>query len=685
MNLKLQLLLLSFLLIVGFLTTITLYIVLDNKLRRKRNKEWYSGDDGHKDTLQTVLNQFYQKVYIKTVQFKLTRRYVRKLKKRLEAVHKYDEYRMRKVTMRVFLTISIVVVLLIVLIFSMNQNWFFSIISIFMVVVIHDVIVNQYIGKIEMKILTQMTDFLADVRHSYHEHGMVDEAIYEAYENTDKEISIQGERIYELLISTESSEALRNYFDTAPNKYLKIFAGLCHQVKEMGDRKVDEISLFLRNITYLNNEVNMEILKRGQLSYQLKNINLIAAVPLLMIQPIEKWTLANFPASEMFYGGAPGLFVKLIIVAIVFLAYLFLKNLQIDDTREYKKDKFQEIVEKNEKFKRVGRWLVPLKHTKKFNKLESLFKESGERLSFETYYLKRIVIFIVAFSVGFGVLTTVKTIRVNRVYTEPTTEFMFFDELTEEEYKAGMLETNFDNQFLYKMKGKKIAQNEVVEFVKKYSDSNSIKLAKKRALRIYEKHKTIESMYFKWYELLFLLFFSGFCYSVPHLILVFTKHMRQVEMEKEILQFHTLVLMLIYYERVSVEGILEWLELGSNVFKEQLQTCLNDYESGPLKAIKDLKKSVSYAPMIRIVENLESAVERIPIKRAFDEIQSERAFYQEKRRVENERIIKERSSWGKLIGFVPLYALIFLYLVFPLLGVSYVQMQEYYNQMNIFL
>lgn len=89
--------------------------------------------------------------------------------------------------------------------------------------------------------------------------------------------------------------------------------------------------------------------------------------------------------------------------------------------------------------------------------------------------------------------------------------------------------------------------------------------------------------------------------------------------------------------------------------------------------------------MIRIVENLESAVERIPIKRAFDEIQSERAFYQEKRRVENERIIKERSSWGKLIGFVPLYALIFLYLVFPLLGVSYVQMQEYYNQMNIFL
>ncbi len=52
-------------------------------------------------------------------------------------------------------------------------------------------------------------------------------------------------------------------------------------------------------------------------------------------------------------------------MAIVFLAYLFLKNLQIDDTREYKKDKFQEIVEKNEKFKRVGRWLVPLKHTKK--------------------------------------------------------------------------------------------------------------------------------------------------------------------------------------------------------------------------------------------------------------------------------------------------------------------------------
>lgn len=685
MNLRSLLILTSFLLIVGFLITLTLYVVIENKRQKHKNRDFYSNDGDQRDSIQSYFNKFLQETYTFLSRFKLSSRYVLKLKTRLESVHKYDEYKMRKETAKVFLLIGCIVIAVLGLIASMSQSWFFSLISVFAVVVIHDVVISHYIGSIEMKILTQMNGFLADVRHSYHEHGMVDEAIYSAFENSDKEISIQGEKLYEMLSSSEPDEALRNYFDTAPNKYLKIFAGLCHQVKEMGDRQVDDISLFLRNVTYLNNEVNMEILKRGQLMYQLKNINLIAALPLLLISPIESWTLSNFPAAEMFYGGSAGFIVKLVIIMIVILSYVFLKNLQVDGAKDYKPDRFQEIVDRNENLKKLGSWLVPLNHTKEYYKLEQLFKDCGEKLSLETYYLKRVIIFICTFTIGLGILMTVKTIQVNRVYTQPTTEFVFFDELTPQEYEAGMLETEFDNQFLHALEGINVNQNEVVQIVSQNTTDMDSKTVKMKAVRIYKKLMKIRNQYFKWYELLLLLGLSYFCYYIPHLILVFTRHMRQVEMEKEILQFHTLILMLIYYERVSVEGILEWMELGATVFKEHLQTCLNDYEAGALRAIQDLKGRVNYPPMIRIIENLESAVERIPILRAFDEIQSERAFYQEKRRMENERIIKERSSWGKLIGFLPLYTLIFLYLVFPLLGVSYVQMQEYYNQMNVFL
>ena len=41
-------------------------------------------------------------------------------------------------------------------------------------------------------------------------------------------------------------------------------------------------------------------------------------------------------------------------------------------------------------------------------------------------------------------------------------------------------------------------------------------------------------------------------------------------MEDEVMQFETIILMLMRIERVNVEIILEWLERYSNIFYEQI-------------------------------------------------------------------------------------------------------------------
>lgn len=46
-----------------------------------------------------------------------------------------------------------------------------------------------------------------------------------------------------------------------------------------------------------------------------------------------------------------------------------------------------------------------------------------------------------------------------------------------------------------------------------------------------------------------------------------------------------------------------------------------------------MKEEVNYVPMIRIIESLQAAVEKIPITDAFDELDSERDYYQEKERI----------------------------------------------------
>lgn len=81
-------------------------------------------------------------------------------------------------------------------------------------------------------------------------------------------------------------------------------------------------------------------------------------------------------------------------------------------------------------------------------------------------------------------------------------------------------------------------------------------------------------------------------------------------MENEVMQFQTIILMLMRIERVNVEMILEWLERYSNIFKEPISKCVNNYEAGAWEALEQLKEDISYQDMIRIVESLQAAVEK---------------------------------------------------------------------------
>ena len=49
---------------------------------------------------------------------------------------------------------------------------------------------------------------------------------------------------------------------------------------------------------------------------------------------------------------------------------------------------------------------------------------------------------------------------------------------------------------------------------------------------------------------------------------------------------------------------------------------------------------MNYKELIRIVESLQAAVEQIPIREAFDELDTERNYHQEKRKESNERTEK---------------------------------------------
>ena len=152
--------------------------------------------------------------------------------------------------------------------------------------------------------------------------------------------------------------------------------------------------------------------------------------------------------------------------------------------------------------------------------------------------------------------------------------------------------------------------------------------------------------------------------------------------ENEIMQFQSIILMLMYIERVDVQTILEWLERYSNIFREPISKCVNNFESGPWEALEELKNDISFQQLIRIVESLQAAVEQIPIREAFDELDTERAYHQEKRKESNEKMISRKSMIGKVVGFGPMVVLFVVYLIIPLCVIGMSSMTSTFSEMN---
>ena len=292
---------------------------------------------------------------------------------------------------------------------------------------------------------------------------------------------------------------------------------------------------------------------------------------------------------------------------------------------------------------------------------------------------------VLAFLVTLVVVIFAHNFAIQYQYTEPTSDYNILGQMTDSQYTKAMDTTEKDNVILDECKDDlDITLEELQEVIiesEPYGGISDDELANV-SQRIYDKLKIVQSSYLKWFEVLLSFAVAVLGYYGPIWLLMFQKKMRQMEMENEVMQFQTIILMLMKIERVNVEMIFEWLERYSNIFREPISRCVNNYESGPWEALQELKDEISFQQLIRIVEGLQSAVESIPIREAFDELDTERNYHQEKRKESNDRLISKKSMIGKVVGFGPMVVLFVVYLIIPLCVIGMSSMTSTFNEMN---
>ena len=79
---------------------------------------------------------------------------------------------------------------------------------------------------------------------------------------------------------------------------------------------------------------------------------------------------------------------------------------------------------------------------------------------------------------------------------------------------------------------------------------------------------------------------------------------------------------------------------------------------------------------------MQTAVEKVPIKEAFDELDADREYYRDKRKESNARLISKKGMIGKAIGFAPMVLIFVGYLVVPLVLIGMTSLTTSFDSMS---
>jgi len=550
-----------------FVVLVLVYMSLRKKMMGKSTKYIAQLTEGTKESAFSM-EIFYQKFYIYIVKIPFLRRYALKLRRRLEIINLEDEYLTRKQTAQIMLKGLLIIIPLTIVIFLLTSgNLVLKVALLLFEIFFVETFMEGKVDAIDNKLLKQQIDLFAEMRHAFHESNMVEEAVYDVAQNDELDVSRQAEKIYEVLIADDPETELEKYYDIAPNSYLKEFAGISYLTKEFGDRKdKDGASLYLKNLNNITQEMQIEILKRDKLDYVFQSLSMIAIAPVLAINAIKAWATAEFSFTKSFYDGTGGFYAVVALLVLTIICYIFVRKLKDNGSTtvtQNAENPWQARLYKKKWVKKFVDLFIPKDGTKEYRKTKNLLKEAASKLKMEWFYINKLTCSLIFFLLGLVIFIVGHKMAINYIYTNPTSNYNLMGSMTESEEAKALIVTEHDNIFINEhLKEYNLTQEKMEGYLSE-SDiyvNETAETITEDATRILEKIADINDAYLKWYEVLVACLIMLVGYRGPNILLIFQMKMRKLEMENEVMQFQTIILMLMKIERVNVEMILEWLE-----------------------------------------------------------------------------------------------------------------------------
>lgn len=666
-NIQMVRFLIALLVIVILIFSVTFY-AMKKKEDRKQQEKIYLKHRSKKGSFLYASYEFFS-------QWFLTKRYVRKINYNLDMQYPGDKKLAAQKTMKITYMVWSIATVIIIGMLLMKPSFYVTIVMLTLIYVINYQIVESDTYHTNIKLLKQLREYTGEIRHYYYLHGMIDEAMEDTIETIPSEIRLHVVKMLEILRTEDIEEEVCKYNDTVPNRFYKMFLALCVTLVQYGDKEVDGKSLFLSNLLHLKEEINIEILDLEDKKYKFAGHVFICMLPIFFIQAIENWAISNSDSMKDYYSGAYGIILMVLIFITTIIGYNAINRLKETRKAEVQEHYVLEILLRNKYINNLVKILINRNYGKNLL-LQDELKKIGENITIKEFYLKRVL-----YSVGTCILCSLVCIvihqanRNNAIYNTENIKNLTSAASKKQIEELQKSVTQYTNKYKRGNVDRKELANELIE-------AGTIKNKEIMTIAIDEVIKRTNRYrieYLRWYEIACSILFGFFSCYIPVWSIRYRKKILQMSMEDEVIQFQSIIIMLHHIDCMTIEEILSWMENFSAIFKISIQECLNQFQESDVKALEELKIKEPYEPFLRIIENLEMC-DKIGIEKAFEELESERIAFQEKRKQENKIITSKRATIAYAISYVPFILTFGFYLIVPFVVQGLSELMKFFNE-----
>ncbi|MFQ9934494.1 MAG: hypothetical protein ACLRVQ_08720 [Lachnospiraceae bacterium] len=153
-------------------------------------------------------------------------------------------------------------------------------------------------------------------------------------------------------------------------------------------------------------------------------------------------------------------------------------------------------------------------------------------------------------------------------------------------------------------------------------------------------------------------------YASVYIKIIVKRQIMIMDSEAEIVRFQSVILMLMHMDKITVEEILRQISDFAVIFKEHTERMINKFSYLGMRVFEEEKENTEFMPFKKLMDSF-LAADMLGIEKAFHGMESERRYYVEKHKQENEDIIMKKSVIAKGLAFVPICLIIMVKLILP--------------------